>query len=98
MFPPTHPFVEQRKHALFSYFPLVRLCHRGVQVLANEDEKLAFFSESRPRVPAFVPSILLGIETEGTSIGSEVTGKTMAMNSYEKNVWLVVWRHRSELF
>jgi hypothetical protein len=37
------------------YFVLVRLGHRGVHVLANEDEKLAFFSESRPRVPALVP-------------------------------------------
>ena len=48
-------FGEERRRALFSYFVLVRLGHRGVHVLANEDEKLAFFSESRPRVPALVP-------------------------------------------
>jgi hypothetical protein len=37
------------------YFVLIRLGHRGVHVLANEDEKLAFFSESRPRAGAFLP-------------------------------------------
>jgi hypothetical protein len=31
-----------------SYFVLIRLGYRGEHVLANEDEKLAFFSESRP--------------------------------------------------
>jgi hypothetical protein len=41
--------------ALFCYFVLITLGHRGVHVLANMTEKLAFFSGLRLRAQAFAP-------------------------------------------